>query len=70
MSTSSAAKHTPSQFRGFLANGDWLIAVHSKRCAKQRRRVTSGERARSMVPNRQCQFSVAMRARAEAGSAA
>lgn len=51
-------------FRGFLGNGAWIIAVHTKKCARQRRGVTSGRRARDLIPNRQEQFVIAMRARA------
>lgn len=51
------------QFRGFLGRGQWLIAVHTKKCARQRRKVTSSERTRSLLPNRQEQFVAAMRDR-------
>jgi len=54
----------PGALRGFLGNGSWLIAVHTKKCARDRRRVTSGERARSLVPNHNEQFVNAMRDRA------
>jgi hypothetical protein len=60
----AAAQHPP--LRGFLGNGAWLVAVHTKKCARDRRRVTSGERARSLVPNRLEQFVCAMRDREDA----
>lgn len=60
----TAAQNTPGSIRGFLANGAWIVVVHTKKCARDRRRVTPGERARSMVPNRQDQFAVAARDRA------
>lgn len=50
--------------RGFLGNGSWFLAVHTKKCARLRRRVTPAERARSMVPNHNNEFVVAMRERA------
>lgn len=56
------AKHT--LFRGFLGNGSWMLAVHSKRCARQRRRVVSSERVRTLVPNRSSVWAEAARARA------
>lgn len=57
---------TSGLFRGFLGNGSWLFAVHTKKCARQRRNVVPGERARSWVPNHHEQFAVAMRDRATA----
>lgn len=60
-----SAQHTPGLLlRGFLGNGAWLVAVHTKKCARERRRVTPAERARSMVPNHQEQFVSAARDRA------
>lgn len=59
-----SAQRTPGPLRGFLGNGAWLVAVHTKKCARDRRRVTPGERARSLVPNHQEQFASAMRDRA------
>lgn len=50
-----------SPFRGFLGNGAWILAVHTKKCARQRRGVTAVIRARDMLPNHQEQFVVAMR---------
>ena len=47
-------------FRGFLGNGAWIIAVHSKKCARNRRSVTPPERAHSLEPNHQEQFINAM----------
>lgn len=55
-----------NEYRGFLGSGVWLLAVHTKKCARQRRRVTPSERARTLVPNRQEQFALAMRARSGA----
>lgn len=65
-----AAKHTPGPIRGFLGNGAWLVAVHTKKCARDRRNVTPARRAFAMVPNRQEAFAVAARERAATGSAA
>lgn len=56
------AKHTP--MRGWLGNGSWLVAVHTKSCARSRRNVTPARRARELIPNRLEQFAVAARARA------
>lgn len=55
-----------SCFQGFLGNGAWLVLVHGKKCARQRRGVTPGERARSMVPYQQEAFIAAARDRADA----
>ncbi len=47
-------RHDPiSQFRGFLGNGGWMISVHTKKCARQRRNVASAQRVREMFPNPQ-----------------
>jgi len=54
----------PGPLRGFLGNGAWLVAVHTKKCARDRRRVTPSERSRTFVPNHNEQFVNAMRARA------
>jgi hypothetical protein len=66
----SNVKHTPGQFTGFLGNGAWLLAVHTTKCARQRRRVTPAARIRTLVPNRGEQFLVAMRERAAIAKAA
>lgn len=50
----AAAKRAPvSQFRGFLGNGGWMISVHTKKCARQRRNVASAQRVRELFPNPQ-----------------
>jgi len=59
-----SAKLVISYYRGFLGNGAWMFAVHTKKCARQRRGVTPGARAFALVPNRQEQFVSAMRDRA------
>lgn len=59
-----STKHKTAPLRGWLGNGSWMIAVHTKKCSRDRRGVTPGERARSLVPNRNEQFAIAMRARA------
>lgn len=59
-----SAQHTPGLFRGFLGNGAWLLAVHTKKCARQRRRITPAGRARALVPNRDEQFARAAIAKA------
>lgn len=46
----------PSQFRGFLGNGGWLVATHTRVCARQRRGVCRGERIRSLIPSRAPHF--------------
>lgn len=65
----SAVQHKPGPIRGFLANGAWMVVVHAKKCGRQRRGVTPGERARSLVSNRQEQFVAAMRDRQDARAA-
>lgn len=58
-----------SHFHGFLGNGSWLIATHTKGCARQRRSVTPSRRARELIPNPQCHFREAARARAQGDAA-
>jgi len=59
-----------STLRGFLGNGGWLIAVHTKKCTRERRKVTPSERARSLIANHQDRFANAAHARADQSAAA
>lgn len=47
-----SAQNTAGPFSGFLGNGAWMLAIHTKRCARMRRRVVPSERIRSLVPSR------------------
>jgi hypothetical protein len=64
----SAALRGPVPIRGFLGNGEWIIAVHTRKCARQRRRVTPAARARTMLVNHGSTFVAAMRELAATGS--
>ncbi|APW39001.1 hypothetical protein RD110_18785 [Rhodoferax koreense] len=50
-------------FRGFLGNGAYLIAVHTKKCARERRNVPASLRIKELIVNRQDLFVAASLAR-------
>ena len=45
-------KVTMKRTRNFLGNGHWLLWIHTKKCARQRRNVTPNAREVALIANR------------------